>query len=100
MGETPIARGMLLVDASEPQARVWVCGANDELAQRLVFDAIEVGSGRSCVRPRSFPADPNADSVMRMAYAQAAHFEGDSWRSIGSAVRYAEPRRAVGYPAA
>lgn len=84
LGETPITRGMLLADASEPAARVWICGANDERASRLVFDAIEVGTGRSISRPRSFPADPNTDSLMRMAYGQVERFEEETWASLGA----------------
>jgi hypothetical protein len=89
LGPTPIARGMLLMDASEPEGRIWVCGSNDKAAQRLVFDAIEIGAGESAVRPRSFPADPNTDSVMRMAYAKVEHFAGDAWKPIGMAGRRA-----------
>lgn len=85
LGKTPIARGMLLVDASEPRQRVWVCGATDETATRLAFDAIEIGTGKSTARPRTFPADPNADGVMRMAYGDVEHFSGDTWRPIGMA---------------
>lgn len=88
LGETPVARGMLLADASEPRGRLWVCGANDEIAQHLVFDAIEIGSGESVPRPRSFPADPNSDSLMRIAYAAVEHFEDASWRHIGGMARH------------
>jgi hypothetical protein len=87
LGETPVARGMLLADASEPVSRVWICGATDEQASRLVFDAIEIGTGRSVSRPRSFPADPNTDSLMRMAYGQVERFEGETWASLGAISR-------------
>jgi hypothetical protein len=87
LGETPVARGMLLADASEPAARIWVCGANDEAGARLVFDAIEIGTGKSIVQPRSFPADPNRDSVMRMAYSRVEHFESETWTRLGAISR-------------
>jgi len=89
LGETPVARGMLLADASEPGARIWVCGSSDETAARLVFDAVEIATGKSIVRPHAFPADPNTDSVMRMAYAKVEHFAGDTWTPIGIAGRQA-----------
>ncbi|HEX5007529.1 MAG TPA: hypothetical protein VFV70_10480 [Hyphomonadaceae bacterium] len=82
LGQTPVMRGMLLTDASEPARRIWVCGANDELATKLVFDAIEIGTGRS-TSPRTCPADPNMNSLMRMAYGQVDHFQVDSWSSLG-----------------
>ena len=84
LGETPVRRGMLLADASEPAQRVWICGANDERATKLVFDAIEIGTGRSVSKPRTFPADPGTSSMMRMAYGQVDHFQTDSWSSLGA----------------
>jgi hypothetical protein len=84
LGGTPVMRGMLLADSSEPSRRAWVCGANDEQATKLVFDAIEIGTGRSAPAPRTYPADPNTNSLMRMAYGQVEHFQSDSWSSLGA----------------
>ena len=84
LGRTPVARGMLLADASDPARRIWVCGANDELAAKLVFDAIEIGTGKSVTSPRTCPADPGTNSLMRMAYGQVQHFQADSWSSLGA----------------
>ena len=86
-GGPAIARGLLLADASAPRERVWICGSNDEASGRLVFDAIEVGSGKSAERPRSFPADPNTDVTMRLAYGCVEHFTGETWTSLGMAAR-------------
>jgi hypothetical protein len=83
LGETPVMRGLLLADASEPARRIWICGANDEHATKLVFDAIEIGTGRSVPAVRTWPADPNTSSVMRMAYSQVEHFQADSWSGLG-----------------
>ncbi len=87
LGSTPLARGMLLVDASAPAERIWICGSNDGLATQLVVDAIEIGSGKSVARPDTFPADPNTSSVMRMAYGQLEHFYPETWTPIGAAGR-------------
>jgi len=84
LGGTPVMRGMLLADASEPSQRVWICGANDKQATKLVFDAIEIGTGRSVPAPRTYPADPNTNSLMRMSYRQVEHFQADSWSSLGA----------------
>jgi hypothetical protein len=84
LGETQVRRGMLLADASEPAQRVWICGTKDEQATKLVFDAIEIGTGRSAPSPRTFPADPNTNSLMRIAYGQVEHFQTDSWSSLGA----------------
>lgn len=84
LGGTPVMRGMLLADASEPARRVWICGANDEQTTKLVFDAIEIGTGRSAPAPRTYPADPSTSSLMRMAYGQVEHFQSDSWSSLGA----------------
>jgi hypothetical protein len=84
LGATPVMRGMLLADASEPSQRVWVCGANDEEATRLVFDAIEIGTGKSAPAPPTYPGDPNTNSLMRMAFGKVEHFHTDSWSSLGA----------------
>lgn len=84
LGATPVKCGMLLADAGEPSRQAWICGANDEQATRLVFDAVEIGTGRSVLTPRGFPADPNTNSLMRMAYGQVEHFQTDSWSSLGA----------------
>lgn len=82
-----IARGLLLADTGAPHNRIWVCGSNEENSDRLVFDAIEIGTGKSEVRPRSFPADPNTDVSMRLAYGCVEHFTAETWASIGMAGR-------------
>jgi hypothetical protein len=33
---------------------------------------------------RTFPADPNTNSLMRMAYGQVEHFHTESWSSLGA----------------
>ena len=84
LGGTQVMRGMLLADSGEPSRRVWVCGANDEQATKLVFDAVEIGTGKSVSSPRTYPADPNTNSLMRMAYGQVDHFLSESWSSLGA----------------
>ncbi len=100
----PIARALLLADAGRPADRVWICGANDEAGERLIFDSIDIG------RPNqapgfggSRPADPNSDSVMRIAYAhadQAGSEEArETWASIGAKLnRRAAGGRGMGQP--
>jgi len=76
-----IARAMLLIDAAAPQGRVWMCGAADEDSDRLVFDPIEkTGAAPALGRP----ADPESDSLMRMAYGHADSLSADTWTSVGS----------------
>jgi len=88
----PIARGLLLADAGHPGDRVWICGTNDEASEHLIFDSVDIG------RPNhapgfggSRPADPNSDSVMRIAYAhaeQAGNSENEeTWASLGELAR-------------
>lgn len=77
----PIARAMLLADASLPGERVWMCGANDG-SDRLVFDPVDF-AGSSPVSAASSPADPNRDTVMRIAYSHADRVESEGWASVG-----------------
>jgi hypothetical protein len=88
----PIARGLLLADAGRPGDRVWICGTNDEASEHLIFDSVDIG------RPNhapgfggSRPADPNSDSIMRIAYAhaeQAGNGENEeTWASLGELAR-------------
>jgi hypothetical protein len=88
----PIARGLLLADAGRPGDRVWVCGTNDEASEHLIFDSVDIG------RPNhapgfggSRPADPNSDTLMRIAYAhaeQAGNGENEeTWGSLGEFAR-------------
>jgi hypothetical protein len=86
IGAVPVRRGMLLADASEPSRRVWVCGASDEQATRLLFDAIDIGTGRPAPTRRTYPADPNTNSLMRLAYGRVEHFQADGWASLGAVV--------------
>jgi hypothetical protein len=84
LGVMQVKYGMLLADAAEPAHRIWICGANDEQAAKIVFDAIEIGTGRSAPAPGAYPADPNTSGLMRMAYGQVEHFQADSWSSLGA----------------
>lgn len=77
-----IARGMLLIDAAAPEGRVWMCGAADEDSDQLVFDPIEK-AGASPALGR--PADPESDSLMRLAYGRVEHFCAETWTSLGMA---------------
>jgi hypothetical protein len=97
-----IARGMLLIDAVAPEGRVWVCGAVDEASDRLVFDPIEKLGASSA--PDSVklgrPADPESESLMRMAYGRVEHFSAETWTSLGMAAeRRLAALRKTGTPA-
>jgi hypothetical protein len=93
LGPTPVKCGMLLADANDPSRMIWVCGANDEHATKLVFDAIETATGRSAPQPRTFPADPKTNSLMRMAYGQVEHFQAESWSPLGAITGQMAKRR-------
>ena len=86
----PIARALLLSDAATPGERVWICGATDD-SERLVFDPINL-AGRQPAEGQ--PADPNRDTVMRIAYGHAERLEGETWTSVGMIAR----RRAADLP--
>jgi hypothetical protein len=81
----PIARALLLTDSMLPAERVWICGATDD-SDRLVFDPIDVAGCAPDIRTGS-PADPNRDAVMRIAYGQVEHFEGEGWTEVGMITR-------------
>lgn len=74
-----IARGMLLADAVAPAGRVWVCGAADEVSDRLVFDPIERAG---CSPALGRPADPESESIMRMAYGHVENLVAETWTSV------------------
>lgn len=99
-GGPAVARGLLLADASTPRNRIWVCGSNEENSDRLVFDAIEIGTGKSEARPRTFPADPNTDVTMRLAYGCVQNFAAETWTSLGMIGRRmaADHRARAGQP--
>jgi hypothetical protein len=77
-----IARAMLLIDAVTPEGRVWMCGAADEMSDRLVFDPIEKAGASPAV---GRPADPGSDPMMRLAYGRAEQFSAEAWTSLGMA---------------
>jgi hypothetical protein len=79
----PIARALLLSDAAIPGKRVWICGATGD-SDRLAFDPINF-AGRQPIEGQ--PADPNRDTVMRIAYSHVERFEGDSWTGVGMIAR-------------
>jgi hypothetical protein len=81
----PIARALLLADAALPAERVWVCGANDD-SDRLVFDPIDVAGCSPDIR-LGCPANPNQDTVMRIAYGHVERFDSDGWIDMGALSR-------------
>jgi hypothetical protein len=78
----PIARALLLADDALPAERVWICGANDD-GDRLVFDPVDVAGCTPDVRA-CCPADPNRDTVMRIAYSHVERLESDVWTGMGA----------------
>jgi hypothetical protein len=96
-----IARGMLLIDAVAPGGRVWMCGAAGEDSDRLIFDPIEkLGASPA---PDSVklgrPADPESDSLMRLAYGRVETFSAETWTSLGMAAERRLAALKTGTPA-